>query len=187
MRAIALMLVCISLCGCATPLRKMEGVAAGDTLYTRSNLMAKGDTIFWHNMSGLKHMVPAGTEVKVLNFSKKAIVFSVPGGKEKYRLLTETGNYNKYLVKNRQEIGLEKIPGEVMKKIKNREIAKGMTKEEVYIAKGCPAYIGWGEESLVRSLEDIMDSNTWYYHINSRNHDCSVKFKDGVVNIIGMY
>lgn len=187
MKRILSILACVCICGCATPLKKMEGVSAGDILYARSNLMVKGDTIFWHNMSGFKNMIPAGTEIDVSNFSRKAIVFSIPGKNKKYRLLAETGNYDKYFVKNKQDIGLEKISSDIMEKIKLKEISKGMTKDEVYISKGCPAYIAWGKESLRNSLKDIMSSDTWYYHKNSRVHDCSVQFKDGIVDSIGKY
>lgn len=187
MKRILFILACVCLCGCATPFAKMEGVSVGDTLYARSNLMVKGDTVFWHNMSGLKNMIPAGTEIKVLKFSGKAVIFSIPGKDKKYRLLAETEKYDKYFVKNKQDIGLEKISPDIMEKIKLKEISKGMTKNEVLISKGCPAYIDWREKSLRHSLEDIMKSDAWYYHINSRDHDCSVKFKDGVVDSIGKY
>ncbi len=187
MKRILFVLICICLCGCATPLKKMEGVSSGDTLYARSNLMVKGDTIFWHNMSGFKDMIPAGTEIKVSQFSGKAVIFSVPEKGKSYRLLAETGYYDKYFVKNKQNIGFDRISSDILGKIKNKEIAKGMTKEEVFIAKGCPAYIGWGEESMRRNLEDIMKSDTWYYMRDSRRHECSVKFKNGVVDSIGQF
>lgn len=187
MKKILFILACIFLCGCATPLNKMKGVTVGDLLYARSNLAVSGDTIFWHNMSGLKKIVPVGTEVKIINFSGKAIIFSIPGKEDKYRLLTDTVNYDKYFVKNRKDIGLERISSDTMKKINLRYISEGMTKEEVYIAKGCPAYIAWGEESLRHSMEDVMTSDAWYYHRDSRRHDCSVKFKNGVVYSIGQY
>lgn len=186
-KTILFVLICIFMFGCATPFKKMDGAAVGDTLYARSNLMVNGDTIFWHNMSGFKGIIPAGTEINILHFSRKAIIFIVPGEEKKYRLLTETANYDKYFVKDKDAIGLEKLSSDVMKKIKGRMILEGMTKEEVFISRGCPAFIGWGEVSLRRTFESAMKSDTWYYYLNSRNLECLVKFKDGVVNDIVWY
>lgn len=188
MKRVLLILLSLSLCGCAMSYVKMRGVSAGDTLYARSNLTVRGDTIFWHNMSALKEIIPVGTEIKIVKFSESEITFTIPGDDKKYRLVAETGYYDKFFVKNKQDIGLDKISPAVMEEIKRSKISNGMTKSEVLIAKGCPAYIAWGEKSMRHSLEDVMDSNTWYYNLNVRARECLVRFdKNNRVSDIESY
>ncbi len=178
MKKLLFVLLCFSLCGCATSFVKMSGVSIGDTLYARSNLLVKGDTAYWHNMSALKEVIPAGTEIKILDFSRNEIIFTISGRGKKYRLVAETGYYDKFFVKNKQDVGLEKIAANVMEEIRKRKVSKGMTKNEVLISKGCPAYIDWGEKSLRHPLQDLMDSNTWYYNVDARERECLVKFDE---------
>ena len=42
-----------------------------------------------------------------------------------------------------------------------------MTKEEVYVSKGCPAYIAWGKKTEKNSLNEIMKSDNRNKHINA--------------------
>lgn len=177
-------LICLCLCGCATPFIKANDVKIGNTLFTRSNLLVKGDTIYYHNMRILNKVLPVGTEIKVLNLSNHVLVFSEVGTNKKYRLLAETVYYDKYFLKNKEDIGLDKMSSSVLDDVKNMKVTQGMTKEEVLASYGCPAYIGWGDESLRHSLKELLTSDTWYYNVNSRNRDCLVRFKNRVVEII---
>lgn len=187
MRKLLLVLMCLCFCGCSTPFVKMNDVGFNDTLYARSNLLVKGSTIYYHNMRVLKNVIPVGTEVKVLNFSNHVLVFSQVGTNKKYRLLAETGYYDKYFVKNKQDIGLDKMSSIVLENVKNMKVVKGMTKEEVLASYGCPAYIGWGDESLRHPLKSLLASDTWYYNVNTRDRDCLIGFKNGVVETIEQY
>ena len=187
MKKVFLILLCLSFWGCSTPFVKMSGVSIGDTLYARSNLLVKGDIVYWHNMSVLKEVISVGTEIKVLNFSNTEIVFSIPGRDKKYRILVETGYYDKFFVKNKQDIGLDKISPSVMEEIKKRKVSKGMTKNEALISKGCPSFIDLGEKSLRHPLQDLMDSDTWYYNANARGLECLVKFENNHVSEITRY
>ena len=187
MKKILGFLICLCLCGCATPFIKASDVKIGNTLFTRSNLLVKGDTIYYHNMRILKKVIPVGTEVKVLNFSNHVLVFSQVDTNKMYRLLAETGYYDKYFVKNKEDIGLDKMSPSVLEDVKNMKLEKGMTKEEVLASYGCPAYIGWGDESLRHSVTEVLNSNTWYYNVNSRKRDCLVRFKNGAVETIEQY
>lgn len=184
MKKLFIFLLCLSFCGCSAPFVKMKGVKINDNLYARSNLLVKGDTIYYHNMRILKKFIPVGTEIKVLNFSDHVLVFSETGTDKKYRLLAETGYYDKYFVKNKQDIGLDKMPSSVLENVMNMKVIKGMNKEEVLASYGCPAYIGWGDESLRHSLKELLASDTWYYNFNTRNEDCLVTFKNGVVETV---
>jgi 3D (Asp-Asp-Asp) domain-containing protein len=151
-----------------------------ETLFTRSNLRAEKGIIEWHNMRAMPQVIPVGTEVKVAAVGGDKIVFVRRDDNKKYVLKANSAQWDKYFVKDRSEIGLEKFSGK-------SEVAIGMSKEEVYAAKGCPAYIAWGKKSFASSLSDVMQSNTWYYMVSSRGHDTLIKFENDVVVSIGGY
>jgi len=156
----------------------------GEELFTRSNLKAKGRKIFFHNMSCLKGFIPVGTAVKITRAGGSAISFKVLENGKKYTIHEPSQYWAKYFVRNLDEIGLEKMNEQRREKIKGNSlvVAKGMTKKEVFAIKGCPAYIGYGERSTKHSLDQIMDSDTWYYNKDSRMRESTVIFTNGLVD-----
>jgi hypothetical protein len=159
----------------------------GESLFTRSNLHVKGDAAFWHNMSILKDVIPVGTEVKVINIGSSKIIFGRTDDKKNYALVIGKSNWDKYFVREKNEIGLERFSAERRSLISKGEVVVGMTKEEAYASKGCPAYIKWGGESYACPFSEIMQSDTWYYLKNSRDHGDLIKFDKGVVTSVGKY
>ena len=153
----------------------------GETVYTRSNLRLDGNTIFWHNMSALRGRLPVGTEAKIEKCTGGSIVFVTNDTNKSYRIAANSGKWNKFLVKDKKEIGLDGISSDKRSQIENGEAAAGMTKEAVYASRGCPAYIAWGKTSERKTFDDIMKSDTWYYMANSRGHSTMVTFADGIV------
>jgi len=156
----------------------------GDKVFVRSNLRAEGYIIAWHNLSLSPDIIPAGTEVNIISCRGQEIVFTKGTSDKKYKIVANASQWDKYLVNEIKEINLDNYsPDQLAKK----EIATGMTKEEVYLLKGCPAYIGYGVKSNDHTLSDIIKSDTWYYMQTSRRHDDLVKFEKGVVVSIGKY
>jgi len=156
-------------------------VFKGEELFTRSNLKAKGNTIFFHNMSKLKGFIPAGTAVEITKAGRNFVSFKVLENGKRY-LIKEPSRYSaKFFVKSLKEIGLEKMSKETKENIGNMSAEKGMTKKEVFTAKGCPAYVAQGERSMRHSLDQIMDSDTWFYNLDSRGRESIVTFQNGVV------
>ncbi len=153
----------------------------GQHLFTRTNLKFKGRKVFFHNISSLKGFIPVGSAVIIKKVGKDYIKFKLVENDNVYVLTTIPGHYNKYFVKDIKDIGLKENSVEVMGNIKNMAVAKGMTKEEVYIAKGCPAFIAYGKKSWSYTLEQIMQSDTWYYNSTSRVTEVVVRFDNGVV------
>jgi len=156
---------------CAAALQK------GDIVYVRSNLHANGGTIFWHNMKMYKTIIPAGTEVKM---SSRTTFVTVDTNKS-FTVVANADQWDKFFVKDRNEIGLDKLSSDMKTTIDNCEVTNGMTKEEVYASKGCPAYIAWGLKTKDKSFADIMQSDKWYYNFNARGQDVMVTFQNGVV------
>ena len=165
----------------------------GQELFTRTNLKVKGNVVFFHNMSKLKKSIPLGTAVTIMGTGRyyeggrdgsEKIKFKVIESGKKYVLTDLPTVYRKYFVKNLQDIGIDDVSPEVKRNIKNMSIAPGMTKKEVYISKGCPAYIAHGEKSWGYTLDEIMESDAWYYNKDSRAREMIVLFDNGIVTKI---
>ncbi len=153
----------------------------GETAYARSNLRADGNTVFWHNMRIFKNLIPVGTEVKIEKSTGGSIGFIRIDTKKTYRIAADSNKWDKFFVKDKKEIGLEKLSPDKKEQVENGGVVAGMTKEEVYVSKGCPAYIAWGKTSERKSFAEIMQSDKWYYMNNSRGHDVMVTFANGIV------
>lgn len=162
----------------------------GETVYVRSNLRPDGGKIYYHNMSGFSKVIPAGTEVKIRETratSGGAIVFTRIDTNKKYTLVANSKQWDKFFVKDKKEIGLDTFSSDNKEKVEKSGVSIGMTKEEVYASKGCPAYTAWGYATEKSDLANIMQSNKWYYMASSRGHDVMVTFENGVVSKIGVF
>ena len=181
MRKLAFVLIAVVCCVSFIGSVYAAELQKGDMVYVRSNLRADGSTIFWHNMRIYKNLIPVGTEVKIHSCVGSRISFIVPDGKTTYRIVASANQWDKFFVKNKSEIRLDRVSSDTRSKIENCEVVNGMSKEEVYASKGCPAYLAWGKTTERSSLTDIMQSDKWYYMNNSRGHDVMVTFQNGVV------
>ena len=154
-----------------------------DIVYARSNLRAQGDgEILWHNMRSFRGLCPVGTEVKITGYTDKVICFVTTETKKGYVVYAADPNqWDKFFVKNKNEIGLDKFSPDTKAKVINCEVANGMTKEEVYASKGCPAYLAWGKKTFKISFNEIIKSDKWYYMTNRHGQDVMVTFENGVV------
>ena len=157
----------------------------GDVVYTRSNLHVDGSKIFWHNMCAYRELVPVGTEVKIKGVSGDVITFVPTNAKKTYYVYADSNKWDKFFVKDKKEIGLEKLSPDRKGQVENGEVVNGMTKEEVYASKGCPAYSAWGKKTASDTFNSIMQSNKWYYNKNTHRQDAMVTFANGVVVKVG--
>lgn len=155
----------------------------GENFFTRTNFKAQGGVVFFHNMSNSKTIIPAGTPVTIVSAYPRSIKFRMTGDAKKTYTVTDSRDvYAKYFVKDKSEIGLEAMNEKAREAVKNMTIYQGMTKNEVFVSKGCPAYIAYGIKSWGCTLEKLMASDTWYYNIDTRSREMIVTFKDGVVS-----
>lgn len=161
----------------------------GQTLYTRTNLTREGKLIYFHNMSHSKSVIPVGAAVVITEGTGwgNQIMFRLVQNNWLYILYVSPQEYEKYFVRDTKEIGLHSFSKEVLDNINGMLIAPGMTKKEVYISRGCPSYIGYGIKSCGHTLDQIMESNTWYYNRTTRKIEMLVTFKDGVVVEVTSY
>lgn len=181
MKKLALVLLAIVCCISFIGNTYAEALIKGDVAYVRSNLRAEGSKIVWHNMSSLKELIPVGTEVKIKGISGGLITFVTNDTNKTYYIYADSSKWNKFLVKDKKDIGLDGLSADQKTKVENGDVSLGMTKQEVYASKGCPAYRAWGKTTERDSLDDIMQSDKWYYNVSSRGHDVMATFENGVV------
>ena len=159
-------------------------VSKGMKLYTRTNLKTKGKKIYYHNLRSSKGFIPVGTAVKVRKVGEEYIKFKVLKNDREYSLEAPSTHFEKYFVLTREELELNDMSRKAIEQIENMNVKIGMTKAEVYISRGCPAYVGPGKKSWFYTFDQMMDSNTWYYNLSRRRIENLVRFRDGVVAAI---
>lgn len=148
-----------------------------DTVYARYALRGKGREVFWHNMSGMQVLVPAGTELKVDAVSPDAMVLVKVDDKKKIKLQADSVQWKKYFVTNKGDLKVNEAT----------DIKEGMAKEEIYAIWGCPSYTAYGVKSYLKSLDDILASDTWYYNVTTGAVGALVKFSNGRVSAVDNY
>jgi len=145
----------------------------------------KGNVISFTNYYQRGTFVPAGTECTIKDISKNAITF-IANGRE-YKLaewLIDTSDakikssFNKFFAKNREEIGLNKINPTFYNGVISGFEAIGMTKEEILLCLGYPAYLGRKDPTNDDEREAILSLNEWYY-LKSRFRKILLIFREG--------
>ncbi|KPK01403.1 MAG: hypothetical protein AMK71_05690 [Nitrospira bacterium SG8_35_4] len=133
-----------------------------DAYYARCNLkVIKGSYITWVNWQSTKTLIPVGTRLNVVIGSKGATITDVETGKT-YSLDTGSSGdpyLEKFVTREKIDIGL--FPDDVQRNIANAVAKVGMTKEQVYIAMGPPAWAGKNTDSM--TYTEIMRENLWTY------------------------
>jgi len=155
----------------------------GKEAYTRTNLKADGAEIYFHNMAKIgKITIPIGTTVVIIGESKKYITFYLAndGKKKKYKLNVPASSYNKYFI---EEIA-PTVTQYKKDAIGDMRVSSSMTKQEVYMSRGCPAWVALGKKSYFCTLTQIMDSDSWFYNLDKKNGEMIVHFKNGSVSNI---
>lgn len=174
-------------CLCLASSAFADTLAKGEIVYTRSTLKADGNTIYWHNMTLDKVIIPIGTEVKIDKCVGNRMVFVTTDTNKTFRVVAMSKYWDKFFVKSKKDLGLDTLSADKKALIDKGEVTIGMTKNEVYMSRGCPAYIKWGVKSEKYPFSDVMLSDKWYYMRSTAGHEKMIAFKDGVVVTIGGY
>lgn len=159
-----------------------DEIKKGDILFARYDIRGSGNTIFFHNMSASPIVIPRRTKVEITGVDRYHIMVQRMDNAKKYRVVAFSEFWNKFFVRDKSEIEPRIFSADKKAAIENNQVLEGMTKEEVYLSKGCPAYIGYGVKSERHSLDEVMRSDVWYYNVNSRIKDAVITFKDGKVS-----
>lgn len=151
------------------------GYTEDDIYYARCNLkVIKGNHITWVNWQSTKTLVPVGALLRVSREGRKATLVNVETGKSYTLDIGSEGDA--YLEKfvTKKKININKFPDDVRKNI-HKAIAKvGMTKEQVYIAMGPPAWAGQKTFSMI--YKEIMAEDLWTYKRRQFGKNIGVAF-----------
>lgn len=135
-----------------------------DKYYARCNLkVVKGKEISWVNWQAASTYIPVGTPLKVLEKNRTTAVIYNEKKDRKYNLDMGAGG-DEYLEKflTKKPPNLSKYPKTAQEKIKEVKGAMGMTKEEVYLAMGPPAWVSVGDTQNM-TYKEIMKYDLWKY------------------------
>jgi len=180
--------------GCAVNLKE-AGIDrfVGQTLFNRVNFRTFGENrIYYTNRIYGGILIPAGTNCTIKSITSTKIWFITSG--DEYVLIdwrgkTESENikalFDKFFVEDREGIGLDKIYPDFREKVLSGIAEVGMTKEEVLVCAGYPAYIGYKDRTLDDDRERILAQNDWYY-LKTRRRKVLYRFSGEKLNrIIG--
>lgn len=150
--------------------------AEEEIYYARCNLkVLKGTYITWVNWQAAPEMIPVNTELKVSGSGNKLTVVEPASGKS-YTL--DLGNQGQsYMEKfvSRTPVKMDKFPKAIRDNIKKAVARVDMTKAQVYIAMGPPAWISGGNTN-VNTYEEIMKANLWVYKRRRFGKNIGVEF-----------
>ena len=182
----------LTLCGCAlfkTPFKEVAGQSGvntliGDTVFNRVAFRTwEGNVFRFTNVYHRGVFVPAGTECTIKDISKKAITF-VANGRE-YALsewlpAVSPGDlrlfFDKFFAEDKDRIGFDKVNQAFRDSVSSGIDEIGMTKEEVLLSLGYPAYLGRKDSTYDDSREFILSQPDWYY-LKSRKENILFIFK----------
>ncbi len=154
------------------------GQTEEDIYYARCNLkVIKGSYITWVNWQSTKTVVPVNTKLRVSRGGKKATLVNVETGKSYTLDIGSKGDA--YLEKfvTREKINIKKFPDDVQKNIQKTTAKIGMTKEQVYISMGPPAWAG--QKTFSMTYKEIMAEDLWTYKRRRFGKNIGVAFDPG--------
>lgn len=154
------------------------GFSADDVYYARCNLKVfKGDHISWVNWQSTDLLVPVGTKLNVMRGGSKATITDIDTGKSYTIDIGDKGDVylEKFVAKEKVKIG--KYTEDVQRNIADSIAKVGMTKAQVYIAMGPPAWAGRNTNSM--TYEQIMAENLWVYRRRRFAKNIGVAFDPG--------
>ena len=163
------------LTGCVSFNTAMKGskleVSQGETVFNRVGFRTYGEkVIYYTNRYVGGTFIPAGSECVIQDMSGDTIKFTFNG--EQYALVEWIGDvsaenvkpfFEKFFSKNRSEIGLDKVNPAFRELVQEGFVKEGMSKEEVLLSIGYPAYLGVKDPTYDDERKLILSQNDWYY------------------------
>jgi hypothetical protein len=176
------------LLGCVTFNKALQesrlNVSQGQTVYKRLGFRTYGENVIYYtNRYFGGTYIPAGSECAIQDISRESIEFTLNG--EKYVLVNWIGDvsavnvktcFEKFFSENKSEIGLDKVNPDFREHVHEGFVKEGMTKEEVLLSLGYPAYLGVKDPTYDDNRELILAHNDWYY-FKGRKTKILIRFK----------
>jgi hypothetical protein len=184
----SLLLVSLALLSCESI--KESGIKGleGQTVFNRVSFRAdKENKIKNTNPFSDGVLIPPGTACAIKAISTKEIKFIAAG--KRYVLTswrigyggvnTRTSFY-KFFAQNKETVGLDKVNPQFRESVLSGVTQLGMTKGEVLLSLGYPAYLGKEKPTTDESRAAILASDDWYYAQN-QGELVALKFEAGVL------
>lgn len=184
----------VSLSGCFNKKLRESGIdsAIEKTVYNRVAFKTyEANLINYSNRYSGGVYIPAGSPSTIKAITNEAIKFTVNG--DEYILIFWFGgkspedvkeSFRKYFLEDRGEIGLDKVRRAFRDSVSSGVVEVGMTKEEVLLSIGYPAFLGAKDPTFDDSREVILSHNDWFYYSQGKKVDMLLKFKAGKLHQI---
>jgi len=132
-------------------------------------------------------LIPPGTVCTIKSISPEEIKFIAAG--ESYVLtnwrigyggVNTRASFYKFFLENKEAVGLDKINPDFRESVLAGIAEVGMTKAEVLLSLGYPAYLGKENPTTDDSRAAILSSDNWYY-LKSGKEKVLLEFTAGVL------
>ena len=181
-----MILISLALWSCESIKGSGIKVSEGQTVFNRVSFRTDGDSrIKYANPFSGGVLIPPGTACTIKAISPKEIKF-IANGKSYvltswrigYGTVNTRTSFYKFFVEEKKTVGLDKVKSEFAENVLSGGVRLGMSKGEVLLSLGYPAYVGKKNSTADVSRAGILASDDWYY---ARNQGESVvlKFKEG--------
>ena len=184
-RLILFILLCLAVLGCETIHESGIDTFEGQAVFNRVGFRTEGENKIFHaNRFSGGIFIPAGTECTIKQITYKIIKFTA--NEDEYVLTewrigygpvyTRTSFY-KFFVEDMEAIGLDRINLDFRESIVSGIAELGMTKHEVFLSLGYPAYVGNNELTTDKSRASILSRDNWYY-LKSKGGKVLLRFEN---------
>jgi len=190
---LSFILISLALLGCESI--KGSGIKEfeGQTVFNRVSFRTDGENKIKNiNPFSGTVLIPPGTVCTIKAISPEEIKFIGEG--ERYVLtswrigyggVNTRASFYKFFVQNKEAVGLDKINPDFRERVLAGIAEVGMTKGEVLLSLGYPAYLGKENPTTDDSRAAILSNDTWYY-LKSGEEKVLLKFTAGVLaQIVG--
>ena len=190
---LSLILLSLALLGCegikGSGIKELEG----QTVYNRVSFKTDKENKIKNTnpFSGTVLLTP-GTVCTIKAISPKKIKF-IAAGKSYvltswrigYGGVNTRASFYKFFAENKETVGLNKVNPAFRESVLAGIAEVGMTKEEILLSLGYPAYLGKENPTTDDSRAAIMSNDDWYY-LKSEKGKVLLKFTAGVLaQIVG--
>ncbi len=188
---LSFILISLAFLGCesikGSGIKELEG----QTVFNRVSFRTDGENKIKNtNPFSSKVLIPPGTACTIKAISPEEIKFIAAG--ERYVLtswrigyggVNTRASFYKFFAENKEAVGLDKVNPDFRESVLAGIAEVGMTKGEVLLSLGYPAYLGKENPTTDDSRAAILANDDWYY-LKSGKEKVSLKFAAGVLTQI---
>ena len=188
---ILFILLCLAHLGCesikGSGLKELQGQSVFNRVGFRSS---EANKIKSANPFSSGIFIPPGTECSIKAISIKEIKFVatgenyvLTGWRMGYGAVNTRVSFYKFFVQDKEAVGLDRVNPDFRAIVLSGSAEVGMTKGEVLLSLGYPAYLSRKNPTADDSRAAILADDSWYY-LGDKGKKVLLQFKDGVLTKI---